>query len=41
MDVNGAYAWAGRTSAPPPQQQVTYIDDTRHFMSVAPEAHEG
>ena len=40
VNVNGAYARAGHYRTPPPQQ-VTYIDDTRHFMPAAPEAHEG
>ena len=40
VDINGAYARAGRTRAPP-HQQVTYIDDTRPFEPTALGAHEG
>ena len=46
VDVSSAYARADHPASaqPPrgqPQVRAPYIDDTRHFMPAAPEAHRG
>jgi hypothetical protein len=45
VDVSSAYARADPSSAQShrsqPQAQVVHVDDTRHFMPAAPEAHRG